>query len=148
MSMWGIFEMLPTMQLPAISLPTAKLSLDLAFRKAAESIMSRRYTVLTILLGTSTSTVEILSGMGAIRTLTTPRDSARSPARLVSLLSLTPASSSRSYRVTVGPRVISEMEAPMPKLRSVASSRSLFSDTSSRPSEVMPGLERSRSMGG
>ena len=44
--------------------------------------------MLTTLFGTSTPTVEILSGIGAIRTLTTPSESARSPARFVSLLRL------------------------------------------------------------
>ena len=33
-SKWGILEMLPTMHCPAISLPTAKDSLDLAEEKA------------------------------------------------------------------------------------------------------------------
>ena len=43
-----------------------------------------------ILFGTSMPTVDILSGIGAMRTLTTPRASAISPARFVSLLSFTP----------------------------------------------------------
>ena len=52
--------------------------------------------MLTILFGTSTPTVEILSGMGAMRTFMTPSESARSLERLVSFVSFTPASSSRS----------------------------------------------------
>ena len=41
-SIWGILEILPTMQLPPMSLPTAKLSFDEAFLNAAESRISRR----------------------------------------------------------------------------------------------------------
>ena len=90
MSIWGSLAILPTMHSPPISLPRAKLSLDLALTNLGDSIMSRRYTVLTILLGTSIPTVEILSGMGAIRTLMTPRARARSPARFVTRDSFTP----------------------------------------------------------
>lgn len=64
MSICGSLEMLPMMQLPPMSLPTANESLDLALRKAGESMMSRRQTALTILFGTSMPTVEILSGDG------------------------------------------------------------------------------------
>ena len=96
MSICGSLEMLPMMQLPPMSLPTANESLDLALRKAGESMISRRQTALTILFGTSMPTVEILSGMGAMRTFSTPSASARSPERFVILLSFTPASSSRS----------------------------------------------------
>ena len=92
----GSFEMLPTMQLPPMSLPRAKLSFDLAPEKFVESRISRRKTVLTVLFGTSMPTVEILSGIGAMRTFTTPSDSARSPARFVIRASFTPRSSSMS----------------------------------------------------
>ncbi len=96
MSICGSLEMLPMMQLPPMSLPTAKDSFDFALRKSGVSMMSRRQTVLTTLFGTSMPTVEILSGIGAMRTLVTPSASARSPDRFVILLSLTPASSSKS----------------------------------------------------
>ena len=96
MSRCGSFEILPTTASPAISLPMAKESLDLDDANFFESIISRRYTVLMSLFGTSMPTVDILSGMGAIRTLTTPSASAISPARFVSLLSFTPCSSSMS----------------------------------------------------
>ena len=68
MSMCGSLAILPMMQLPPMSLPTANESLDLALRNAGESIISRRHTALTILFGTSMPTVEILSGIGAMRT--------------------------------------------------------------------------------
>lgn len=61
-----------------MSLPTAKEDLDLAFRNAGESITSRSPTVVTCLLGTSTPTTAILSGMAEIRTLDAPRARAKS----------------------------------------------------------------------
>ena len=107
MSRWGSLAMLPTMQLPAMSLPTAKATLEVWSRKALESMTSWMWTGLTSLLGTSMPTVAILSGMGAMRTPVAPRARAMSSERLVSLLSRTPWSSSTSYRVTEGPRVTS-----------------------------------------
>ena len=96
MSMCGSFAMLPTTQRPDMSLPIAKDSVLLAFLNSGDSITSRRYTILTILFGTSMPTVLILSGIGAMRTFITPRLRAMSLARLVSFVSFTPASSSKS----------------------------------------------------
>ena len=96
MSMCGSLAILPTTHSPEMSLPMANVRLEAAFLKAADSIISLRYTMLTILLGTSMPTVDILSGMGAMRTFITPRLSARSLERLVSFVSFTPASSSKS----------------------------------------------------
>ena len=96
MSMWGSLAMLPTTQLPPISLPTAKDTLELLSMKALEPITSRMATGVTWRLGTSIPTVEILSGMGATRTADTPRARAMSSDSLVSLFSLTPCSSSSS----------------------------------------------------
>ena len=42
MSIWGSFAILPTMQSPPMSLPRAKLSLDLALWKRGDSMISRR----------------------------------------------------------------------------------------------------------
>ena len=75
------------------------------------------------MLGTSMPTMEILSGMGAMRTPVAPKARAISSARLVSLLSRTPWSSSTSYRVTDGPRVTLAMVASMPKDRMVSDRR-------------------------
>ncbi len=148
MSICGSFAILPTTQSPPMSLPSAKLSLDLALMNFGDSMISRRYTVLTILFGTSMPTVDILSGMGAMRTFTTPRASARSPARFVTRASLTPCSSSISKRVTVGPRVTPTIAALMPKLLIAPSRRSLLTMISSRASTLATAPVRSRSTGG
>ena len=88
--------MLPTTHLPEMSLPMAKDSELLAPWNSWDSMTSRRYTIETILFGTSMPTVLILSGIGAMRTFMTPRERAMSFARFVSFVSFTPASSSRS----------------------------------------------------
>ena len=114
MSTWGIFAILPTMTLPAMSLPMATLSRDFEARKTSESIRSPSQTVVLSRLGTSTPTVEILSGMGAMRTLSTPRERAMSLPRFSILDSFTPWSRRSSYRVMEGPRTAPVMVAPTP----------------------------------
>ena len=147
-SIWGILAMLPTMQLPPMSLPTEKEDFPLARANSGESMTSRRDTVVTVRLGTSMPTMEILPGTAAIRTPEAPRLRAMSSAQEVSLLSRTPLSSSTSYRVTLGPRVTLMMWASMRKLARVSFSRAEFSRISSVPSALMPMGRRSRSMGG
>ena len=115
MSIWGILAILPTTQFPAMSLPTAKDTLETLSAKAREPITSRMQTGVTCRLGTSMPTVEILSGMGATRTADAPRARAMSLDRLVILFSFTPWSSSSSYRVMAGPRVTLTMRALTPK---------------------------------
>ena len=124
MSRWGSLAMLPTMQWPPMSLPTAKDTLEGLSVNSLEPMTLWMFTGDTSLLGTSMPTMEIWSGMGAMRTPEAPRARAMSSERLVSLLSRTPWSSSTSYRVTEGPRVTSEMRASMPKDRMVSASRS------------------------
>ena len=149
MSRWGSFAMLPTIQLPPMSLPTAKDTLEVLSRKARESMTSWIYTGETSLLGTSMPTMEILSGMGAMRTPWAPRARAMSSDRLVSLFSRTPWSSSSSYRVTEGPRVTLTMWASMPKERMVSSSRFWLAFSSPRASAPMaPSPSFSRETGG
>ena len=89
-STWGRRAMLPMMQLPPMSLPTAKATVLGLVVNSLDSITSRIRTAVTALLGTSMPTAEILPGMGAIRTPVAPSASAISSLRLVSLLSLTP----------------------------------------------------------
>ena len=92
-------------------------------------------------------TVEILSGMGAMRTPVAPRARAMSSDRLVSLLSRTPWSSSTSYRVTDGPRVTLTMLASMPKERMVSDSRAWLAFSSpmaSAPTMLSPSFSRER----
>ena len=102
----------------------------------------------TSLLGTSMPTMEIWSGMGAMRTPEAPRARAMSSARLVSLFSRTPWSSSSSYRVTEGPRVTLTMLASMPKEWMVSSSRCRLALSSTRASPPMsPGPSFSRGEG-
>ena len=115
MSIWGSLAILPTMGFPLMSLPTAKDTLEALSVKALEDRMSRTHTMLLWRLGTSMPTVEILSGMGATRTAEAPRARAMSPDRLVILFSLTPWSSSSSYRVMEGPRMTLTMRALTPK---------------------------------
>ena len=122
MSMWGSFAMFPTMQLPPMSLPTAKDTLEGLSVNALEPMTSRMATDVTVRLGTSMPTVEILSGIGAMRTAAAPRARAMSSDRLVILLSLTPCSSASSYRVTEGPRVTLTIWASTPKDWRVSSS--------------------------
>ena len=64
--------------------------------------------------------------------------------RLVTFVSLTPCSSSISYRVTVGPWVMLTTEEKMPKLWRAFSSRSRVANTSSRESAPALLLRRSR----
>ena len=90
MSKWGSFAMLPTMHLPPMSLPTAKDTLEGLSWNSEELSTVRMFTGETSLLGTSMPTMEILPGMGAIRTPEAPRDRAMSSDRLVSLFSRTP----------------------------------------------------------
>ena len=147
-SRWGSLAISPIMRLPPISLPTAKEIFDLLCSNSLESSTSRARTVLTSRLGTSMPTTEILLGMAEIRTPDAPKDRAISSARLVTLDSLTPRSSSSSYRVTDGPRVTLTICASILKLSSVALRRSVFSRISSVPSTSPPWLIRSRETGG
>ena len=147
MSRWGSLLMSPTMACPLMSLPTAKDTLDLLSVKAREPMTEWMDTGETTLLGTSMPTTEILSGMGAMRTPVAPRAKAMSSARLVSLFSRTPWSSSSSYRVTEGPRTTLMMLASMPKERMVSSSRwrlAFSSPRASPPSSPLPSFSRDR----
>ena len=96
MSTWGSLAMSPTISLLPMSRPTAKATGDRCPAKARDSITSRMSTGLTVRLGTSMPTTEILSGMGAMRTPLAPRARAMSSARLVTLLSFTPWASTNS----------------------------------------------------
>ena len=134
-STWGSLAMSPTMQLPPMSLPTAKATRDLCSAKARESMTSRMRTAVTTRLGTSMPTTELLLGMGAMRTPPLPRARAMSSARFVSLDSFTPWSRVNSYRVTLGPWTTSPGLASTPKLVMVwARRRELF--RSSAPTSV------------
>ena len=82
--------MSPTISLLPMSRPMAKATAERCSVKVRDSITSRISTGLTVLLGTSMPTTEILSRMGAMRTPLAPRARAMSPARLVTLLSFTP----------------------------------------------------------
>ena len=86
----GSLAMLPMMLLPAMSLPTAKATLDLCCVNSRDSNTSRMWTAETSLFGTSMPTTEILSGMGAMRTPDAPSARAMSSARFVILESFTP----------------------------------------------------------
>ena len=145
MSRWGSLAMLPTMLRLLMSRPTAKDTLEGLSRNSRESITSRMGTGETSLLGTSMPTMEILSGMGAMRTPVAPRARAMSSARLVSLFSRTPWSSSTSYRVTEGPRVTLTMAASMPKERMVSDRRAWLARSSpatSLPDRPLPSTSR------
>lgn len=83
--------------------------------KAVEPMTEWILTGETSLLGTSIPTMDIWSGIGAMRTPVAPNAKAISSARLVSLFSRTPWSSSSSYRVTEGPLVTLTMLASIPK---------------------------------
>ena len=149
MSRCGIRAMSPITFRLEMSLPTAKATWDFAFSNSLESMTLRSGTGETKRLGTSMPTTEFLPGIGAMRTLTAPRLSAISAARLVILLSLTPRSSSSSYRVTEGPLVTSMIFASMPKDCSVSASSSSVS-CSSFPASApeIPAMFFSRSTGG
>ena len=149
MSRWGSLAMLPTMQLPPMSLPTAKATLEGWSRNSLESMTSWMWTGLTSLLGTSMPTVEILSGIGAMRTPVAPRARAMSSARLVILLSLTPCSNSISYRVTEGPRTTLTMRASTPKDWMVSARRAWLACSSlAAPTPTSPPPSSSRETGG
>ena len=64
MSIWGIFARSHTMGVPVRSLPSATVSRDLAFCILSLVSTSRRVTVSTFRLGTSTPT-RLLPGIGA-----------------------------------------------------------------------------------
>ena len=148
MSIWGIFAMLPTMQEPPMSLPTAKEDFDFDLANSGESITSRSDTVVTARFGTSMPTMEIFPGTAAIRTPEAPKLRAISSAQPVSLLRRTPLSSSTSYRVTLGPRVTLMIWASMWKLSNVSFNRLEFSRISSVPSALLPAGGFKRLMGG
>ena len=90
MSTWGSLAMLPTMLLPPMSLPTANATGDGWLMNSRDSITSRMRTAVTVRLGTSMPTAEILLGTGAMRTPLAPSARAMSSCRLVILLSFTP----------------------------------------------------------
>ena len=119
----GSFAIFPTIASPLISFPIENVSFDSDFLNASESIISRRYTVLTFLFGTSIPTVDILFGIAAILTPVAPRASAISSDKFVSLFSFTPISSSISYLVTVGPCTTFDISALIPKLFIIFSRR-------------------------
>ena len=78
------------MLLPPMSLPTAKATVEGCWANSRDSITSRMRTAVTVLLGTSMPTAEILLGTGAMRTPLAPSARAMSSLRLVTLLSFTP----------------------------------------------------------
>ena len=90
MSTCGSFEMLPTMFLPLMSLPTAKAVVDGCCVNSRDSSTVRILTGETSLFGTSTPTTEILLGMGAMRTPLAPSARAISSCKLVIFESFTP----------------------------------------------------------
>ena len=128
-SIWGIFLISPITLWPVISLPTQKLILDLLSPNSGESIRSRMGTVSETLLGASMPTAN-LSGIMVIRTLAAPKDKAISSDKLLTRENLVPRFNCSSYRVTLGPRVISTKVASTPKLFSVSTSRAEFSASS------------------
>ena len=148
-STWGSFSMSPMTLRPPMSRPRAKAVPDLWSVNSRDSITSRISTGVTCLLGTSMPTTEILSGMGAMRTPEAPRARAMSSARLVILLSLTPWSSTNSYRVTEGPWTTSPAVASTPKLTRVSDRRRALLRSSAPASMwLSPRLCCRRVMGG
>src|SRR5699024_9307134 len=122
MSRWGILHRSATWATPAMSLPRAMVRGLVMWRKLWLSKMLRMLTDDRLRLGTSMPTAG-LPGMGAsMRMSATARFRARSSAREVMRLILTPAMGCTSYRVTAGPREISSTRVLTPKLSSVSTS--------------------------
>ena len=89
-STWGSFSILPMIFRPPMSRPKAKAVLEGCSIKSRDSITSRISTGVTVLLGTSIPTTEILLGTAAIRTPLAPSAKAMSSCKLVILESFTP----------------------------------------------------------
>ena len=123
-SRWGIFATSQYTASPEISRPRPTDSIDRCLPNSGVSISSRIDTPLFTELGTSMPTAA-LPGMGAsIRTWVAAKFRAISSDKLVILEIRTPAAGFSSYRVTVGPRLMSVMVASTLKEWRVSISRS------------------------
>ena len=123
---WGILARSATMACPLISLPKATVNFDLLFWKASLSSTSRKPTIVVDLLGTSIPTAAF-PGIGAsMRTPATAILKAISSARLIILLTFTPAAGRNSYCVIAGPQLTFTIFPFTPKSFNVFSSCSTF----------------------
>ena len=135
-SIWGIAAMSPMVICPAMSRPKAAGRAPLALRNSSESMTSRMVTVSVTRLGTSMPTAGLLGIGASIRTPAVARFKAMSSARPVILLILTPVEGCSSYRVTVGPRVMSTIRVWTPKDLRVSTSLEAFCFNSSLTSSL------------
>ena len=86
----GIFAISVQVALPAMSFPSATLSLLFAFLKTEEDMISRKVTSDLCWFGISIPTADLFGIGASIRTPAEARFSAMSSARFVILLILTP----------------------------------------------------------
>ena len=87
---WGILARLATTGLPAISLPSARVSLDAASRYGLEVRTSERRTISREWLGISIPITDLPGITSTTRTALTAIERAKSLARFEILLALTP----------------------------------------------------------
>ena len=99
----GILPRSATIGVPEISLPIARVSIDLDFSKDDDTNNSRKVTISRSRLGISRPTTDLPGMISTIRTLVTESALAKSLDRLLMRLTLTPAAGCNSKRVMTGP---------------------------------------------
>ena len=146
----GILVISPRMVLPAISFPTANVSLLLVLWNSGVCKISRSVTISLLVLGTSIPTTDFPGTGASIRTPIAARFSAISSSSPLIFETLTPAPGCISYLVIEGPLKISLIFTSTPKLLSVFTITSAFSRISSAASAAFECADGrvSRSRGG
>ncbi|OPZ86323.1 MAG: hypothetical protein BWY76_01005 [bacterium ADurb.Bin429] len=148
MSMCGIFARSATRGCPAMSRPSTKVSGDFALRITSASNISRRSTSESSFVGTSMPTTPLPGTGASTRTSSASSASARSSARFTMRFTRMPGGGTTSKRTTRGPRSTAVTFPSMPKLRSVSSSRRIFSGVSSFCAPAGRGVSVSSVVGG
>ena len=147
---WGILAISPRIIFPAISFPTAKVSLLFELRNSSEPIISLMVTVSLFSFGTSIPITDFPGTGASIRTPFAARFSAISSSRPLIFDTLTPIPGCISYLVIEGPRNIFLIFTSTLKLLRVFTIMSAFSrisDIASMPFVSSDGGERSSIFG-
>ena len=127
---WGIFPRSATTGAPAISCPSASVSVDFESSNVEEANTSLKFTVCRSALGISMPTTLLPGITSTTLTEITARERAKSLAKLDILETFTPAAGCISKRVTTGPGYTATTSATTPKSFNLSSS-SRDSDSSS-----------------
>ena len=119
----GIFAKLTITGSPAISLPRAKVTGESDSSNSLDCSTERNRTISRCSLGISIPITDFPGITSTTRTLNTDNDLAKSLAKLLILLTLTPGAGWISKRVITGPGLTSTTSTLTPKSASFSSSK-------------------------